>query len=146
MSVNTAILIGHLGKDPELRQTQSGTSVASVTLATSERYKDKSGNRQESTEWHNLVAWGKTGELLAKYCRKGSQVYVTGRITNRKYTDRSGQDKYISEIVVRDVQFLDSKGSNAPTERTAERTADVPAESFLDNPPSADGVGDDLPF
>jgi len=98
-SVNKAILIGNLGKDPELRYTPSGQAVASFPLATTERYKDKDGNWQERTDWHNIVVWGRQGETTKEYLSKGRSAYIEGRIQTRSYDDRDGNKKWITEIV-----------------------------------------------
>lgn len=115
--LNRVFLIGYLGADPELRYTASGQAVAEIRLATSESWKDKDGNKHEKAEWHRLVAWGKTGELCAKYLAKGRQAYFEGRIQTRSYDDKDGNKKYITEIVVNEVQFLgggrDSDGRGA---------------------------------
>ena len=101
MSVNKAILIGRLGKDPETRYMTNGEAVTNVSLATSENYKDKSGEKQERTEWHNLVFYRRLTEIAGEYLKKGALIYVEGRIQNRKYQDKEGKDRYISEIVVK---------------------------------------------
>jgi single-strand DNA-binding protein len=98
--INKAILVGNLGRDPELRYVASGNAVANFTLATSENYKDKSGNRQTRTVWHNIVMWGKIAEIANQYLKKGSQVYLEGRIDNRSYDDKDGNKRYVSEVVV----------------------------------------------
>jgi single-strand DNA-binding protein len=98
--INKAILVGNLGKDPELRYIPSGNSVTSFPLATSETFKDKSGNRQTRTTWHNVVIWGKLAEIANQYLKKGSQVYLEGRIDNRSYDDKEGNKRYISEVVI----------------------------------------------
>ena len=108
--VNKAILIGNLGRDPELRYTQSGQSVASFTLATSENWKNKQGEREESTEWHRIVAWGRTAELCAQYLSKGRTVYIEGRIQTREWEDKEGQKRKTTEIVANTVQFLGGRG------------------------------------
>jgi single-strand DNA-binding protein len=108
--INKVILIGNLGVDPELRFTQNGTPVASFRIATSERWKDKEGNQQEQTEWHNIVAWGRLGELCNEYLNKGSKVYVEGKLKTRKWQDQNGNDRYTTEIIARDVQFLTPRG------------------------------------
>lgn len=108
--INKVILIGNLGVDPELRFTQSGTPVASFRIATSERWKDKEGNQQEQTEWHNIVAWGRLGELCNEYLNKGSKVYIEGKLKTRKWQDQNGNDRYTTDIVARDVQFLTPRG------------------------------------
>jgi len=114
MSVNKVILVGNLGKDPDLRYTPSGTAVATFSLATTERYKDRDGNKQEKTEWHNIVAWRQLAEICGKYLHKGKQVYIEGKIQNRSYDDRDGNKRYISEVVVDQMQMLggrdDSQG------------------------------------
>ena len=104
--VNKAILIGNLGRDPELKYTQNGQAVANFTLATSENWTDKNGERVERTEWHRIVAWGKTGELCAQYLAKGRTVYIEGRIQTREWEDKEGQKRYTTEINANTVQFL----------------------------------------
>ncbi len=109
-SVNKAILIGNLGKDPELRYTPSGRAVASFSIATSEKWKGQDGENQEKTEWHNIVLWGRTAELAKEYLSKGSPVYIEGRIQTRSYEDKNGVKKYITEIVGQRMQFLGRRG------------------------------------
>jgi single-strand DNA-binding protein len=104
--VNKAILIGNLGRDPELRYTQNGQAVVNFTLATSENWTDKSGERMERTEWHRIVVWGKVGELCAQYLSKGRTVYVEGRIQTREWEDKDGNKRYTTEINAQTVQFL----------------------------------------
>lgn len=110
MSVNKVILVGNLGKDPELRYTPSGAAVATFSLATTERYKDRDGNRQEKTEWHNIVAWRQLAEICGKFLHKGKQVYIEGRIQTRSYDDRDGNKRYITEIVADQMQMLGRAG------------------------------------
>ena len=98
MSVNKVILLGNLGKDPDLRYTPSGKAVATFSLATSERWTSQDGQKQENTTWHNIVAWGKQAETMKEYLSKGRQVYIEGRIANRSYEDKEGNKKYISEV------------------------------------------------
>lgn len=112
MSVNKVILVGNLGKDPELRYTPSGAAVATFSLATSERYKDKSGQQQEKTEWHNIVMWRGLAEIAGKYLHKGKQVYIEGRIQTRSYDDRDGNKRYITEIVADQMQMLGGRGGD----------------------------------
>ncbi len=107
--MNKAILIGRLGKDPEARQTTSGKSVTSFPVATSERYTDRDGNKQEKTEWHNVVVWGKSAENCAKYLKKGSMCGVEGKITTSSWDDKDGNKKYKTEITAMNVEFLDSR-------------------------------------
>lgn len=109
MSVNKVILVGNLGKDPELRYTPSGTAVVTFSLATTERYKDRDGNRQEKTDWHNIVAWRQLAEICGKYLHKGKQVYIEGKIQTRSYDDRDGNKRYITEIVADQMQMLGSR-------------------------------------
>lgn len=142
MSVNKAILIGRLGKDPELRYTPSGKAVVSFPLATTDRWTDQNGERKESTTWHNIVAWGRQAELMNEYLRKGRQVYIEGRIDNRSYEDKDGNRRYISEVVVQNFQFLgarDDAGAPPPA-----ANAEAPAASGPETP--AESADDDLPF
>ena len=108
--VNKAILIGNLGKDPELTYTPSGVAVAKASLATTEKWTSRDGEKQESTEWHNLVFWRRSAEVANEYLRKGSRIYVEGRIRNRSYEDKDGNTRYISEIEVQNFQMLSSRG------------------------------------
>jgi single-strand DNA-binding protein len=113
-SVNKVILVGHLGKDPEVKFTPSGTPVAKFTLATNERYKDKDGNWQDRTEWHSLVAWQRTAEIIGEYCKKGSQVYIEGRLKTDSWDDKeTGQKKYRTDIVVNELVLLGGRGGGA---------------------------------
>ncbi len=143
MSVNKVILLGNLGKDPDLRYTPSGKAVATFSLATNERWTSQDGQKQENTTWHNIVAWGKQAETMKEYLAKGQQVYIEGRIANRSYEDKEGNKKYVSEVVVQQFSFIGSKGSsgNGGGETAA-------AESTAETAPDA-GSGqsdDDLPF
>lgn len=111
--VNKVILIGNLGRDPEVRSTPSGQPVASFTLATSRRWRDKSGQKQEQTEWHSIVVWGKQAEIAGQYLTKGKQVYIEGRLQTRSWDDRtSGEKKYKTEIVCDTFQMLGQKGGD----------------------------------
>jgi single-strand DNA-binding protein len=114
--VNKAILVGNLGRDPELRHTQNGQAVVNFTLATSETWTDKSGERVERTEWHRIVVWGKTGEMCAQYLSKGRTVYVEGRIQTREWEDKDGNKRYTTEINAQTVNFIGprSGGSGEP--------------------------------
>lgn len=111
--INKVILLGNVGQDPECRTTQSGQSVATIRLATSEKYKDKEGNMQERTEWHTVVAWGKTAEIVQKYAPKGKQLYIDGRLQTRKWQDKNGQDRYSTEIVADTIKLLGGNGGNS---------------------------------
>ena len=143
MSVNKVILLGNLGKDPDLRYTPSGKAVATFSLATSERWTSQDGQKQENTTWHNIVAWGKQAETMKEYLTKGRQVYIEGRIANRSYEDKEGNKKYISEVVVQSFSFVGNKGSSGngggqttPPEPTAETAPDAGSSE----------TDDDLPF
>lgn len=109
--VNKVILVGHLGADPDMRYTPSGHGVCELRVATSESWNDKNGQRQERTEWHRVVVWGKRAEVCSKYLAKGRQVYVEGRIQTRSYDDKDGNKRYITEVIAADVQFLGGGGS-----------------------------------
>ncbi len=112
-SVNKVIIVGNLGADPEVRTTQGGQSVASLSIATSESYQDRDGNRQERTEWHRVVLWGRLAELAQQYLSKGRKVYVEGRLQTRSWDDpQSGEKKYSTEVVARELVFLDSAGGS----------------------------------
>ena len=115
MSVNKVILVGNVGKNPETRAFQDGTGVTSFSLATSEKYKDKSGNLSEQTEWHNISCFGKLSEIANKYVTKGSQVYIEGKIKTNKYTDKAGVEKYAVNIVASSLQLLGSKEAKSPS-------------------------------
>jgi len=104
--INKVILVGNLGKDPEVRHLEGGTSVANFTLATNEYYKDKQGNRVERTEWHNIAAWRGLAEMAEKYLKKGQQVYVEGKIRTRQYQDKDNQTRYITEIIADEITML----------------------------------------
>ena len=110
-SVNTAMIIGRLGRTPELRYTQTGKPVCNFSVATDESYKGQDGNKVEKTQWHNIVVWGNQAEPCANYLDKGSLVYVEGGMETRKWQDKDGGDRYTTEIKARRVQFLDSKGT-----------------------------------
>ncbi len=115
--VNNAMLIGHLGADPELRATSTGQAVADLRMATSRKWKDREGILQQDTVWHRVVVWDKLATNCHRYLQKGSQVYVDGRINNRKWVDKEGHDRYTSEIIARNVIFLGSPTrSESPTE------------------------------
>lgn len=129
--LNKVLLIGHLGADPEVRYTQSGTAVANFSVATNEKWKDKNGEKQEHTEWHRVVVWDKLAENCAEYLHKGSKVHVEGKNQTRKWQDKDGTDRWSTEVVARSVIFLDSKGSGGGGGRPNE-------------PPPMDD--DDVPF
>ena len=142
MSVNMAILIGNLGKDPDVRFTPSGRAVANFPIATSEMWTGQDGNRQERTDWHNIVVWGKQAESCGQYLSKGRQVFVQGSIRTRSYEDKEGNKRYVTEIVAQRVQFLGG-GSGA-----GGRTAQQPEESGFGEPAGfqTPPIDDDIPF
>jgi single-strand DNA-binding protein len=153
--VNKAILIGNLGKDPVVRHTEAGVAVATFSIATSERYKDKDGNTQERTEWHNIVLWRGLAEVAQKFLKKGDRVYIEGRISNRKYQAQDGSDRYITEIVADQMQMMTPKGSGGgggyeapmPTEEPVRRGGGSTTQTEASEAPiSIMGEPDDLPF
>ena len=153
MSVNKVILVGRLGKDPETRYMTNGEAVTNVSLATSENYKDKSGEKQEKTEWHNLVFYRRLAEIAGEYLKKGSQVYVEGRIQTRKWQDKEGKDRYTTEIIVNEMKMLGSKtgggsfevmeNESAPAARSAPASKPTAAPAAKGN---FDNFDDDIPF
>lgn len=157
MSVNKVILVGNLGKDPELRYTASGTAVANFSLATTERFKDRDGNSQEKTEWHNIVAWRQLAEICGKYLTKGRQVYIEGKIQTRSYEDRDGNKRYITEIVADQMQMLGRAGDDNSggggggyqrreprQERSGGGSSNQPRQTEYEEPPF--NPDDDIPF
>jgi single-strand DNA-binding protein len=150
--VNKAILIGNLGRDPELRYTQSGQAVVNFSIATSENWTDKAGERQERTEWHRIVVWGKTGENCAQYLSKGRTVYVEGRIQTREWEDREGQKRTTTEINAQTVTFLGGGGGAGGGRADTGGGASEPSPSQGSEPsPSQGSEGgpppqDDVPF
>jgi len=144
--VNKVILIGNLGRDPELRYTQSGQAVANFTLATTETWNKKEGGREERTEWHRIVAWGRTAELCAQYLAKGRTVYVEGRLQTREWENREGQKQRTTEVVALTVQFLGGARGSGPGQAGAGATGGGPDAGGpvpdIDAPPP----GEDIPF
>ena len=156
-SVNKVILIGNLGKDPEVKYTPSGMAVANFTLATNERYKDKEGNWQDKTEWHNLVAFQRTAEIVGEYLKKGRSVYVEGKLQTRSWDDKeSGQKKYRTEILVNDVVLLGGReggegGGGGSYSRGAQKSSGFDQSGpDYDNAPAAphptEVTDEDIPF
>ncbi len=121
--VNKVILVGNLGKDPEVRHLESGNSVAHFTLATNEYYKDKQGNRVERTEWHNISAWRGLAELAEKYLKKGAQVYIEGKLRTRQYQDKDQQTRYITEIIADEISLLGGRPGGASNGSTGSSTS-----------------------
>ena len=152
-SVNKVILIGNLGKDPEVKYTPQGTPVAKVALATNERFKDKSGNWQDRTEWHNLVAFTRLAEIVRDYVKNGSKLYVEGKIQTRSWDDKeSGQKRYRTEIIVNDISLLSGRedgGSSSGYSRQPGSSSNVdqrPPAGQDDYSQAAEISDDDIPF
>jgi single-strand DNA-binding protein len=144
--VNKVILIGNLGADPETRYTQGGSAVSNFRLATSSSWRDRqSGEMQEQTEWHRIVCFGRTGEIAGEYLRKGSKVYVEGRIQTRKWQDQSGQERYTTEIVANELQMLDSRGGDSGYQPQGKPSDQQPFDSGP-NPAGDIDLDDDIPF
>ena len=149
--VNKVILIGNLGADPEVRYMPTGGGVANVTIATTEGWKDKqTGEQQEKTEWHRVVFFGRLGEIAGEYLKKGSKVYIEGRLQTRKWQDKSGVDRYTTEIVANDLQMLDSRGGSAEFGQAgnAGKSQAAAAQSAQSAPsaPVPEAFDDDIPF
>lgn len=146
--INKAIVIGHLGNDPEVKYTASGKAVATLSVATNENWTNKDGQKEERTEWHRVVVWGKQAENCGEYLKKGRQVYIEGRIQTRSWQDKDGNKKYTTEIVANNVQFLGERS-------TKTGTADVPEmpKTFNEETPQAETTNNnqidpdsDIPF
>jgi len=136
-SVNKAILLGNLGADPEVRYTPSGTAVANFNLATHEQWTNKDGGKEEKTEWHRIVAWARLGEICGEYLRKGSQIYIEGKLQTRAWEDRDGNKRYTTEIVAQTMQMLGSANKAGMAQSMEERH---PVEEPVSIPE------DDIPF
>jgi len=156
MSVNKVILVGRLGKDPETRYTSGGQAVCNFSMATDESFKDKSGERQKRTEWHRIVVWAKLAEIAQQYLKKGSQIYLEGRIQSREWTDKENQKRTSFEIIASDIKFLGSKSDSAGSGGSGYRStsasagssgfdsgASAPAEHDQSGPEVTD---EDIPF
>lgn len=148
--VNKVILIGNLGQDPDVKSTQGGQSVANLSIATSERRKDRDGNWTDHTEWHKVTAWGNTAENVGKFCKKGKQVYIEGRLQTRKWQDKEGKDRYTTEIVADVVRFLGGKegGGERETQHTrSQYDGDSRRPDNTDRRPNpSHGPDDEIPF
>lgn len=151
-SVNKVILIGNLGRDPEVRYTPENSAITNISIATTDTWKDKSGEKQERTEWHRVAFFGKLAEIAGEYLKKGSQVYVEGRLQTRKWQDKEGQDRYTTEIVADRMQMLGSRqgmggGDFAEgEERPARNSAPAKAQGGGKAPSKFDDLEDDIPF
>lgn len=154
-SVNKVILVGNVGQDPDIKYTTSGVPVAKVSLATNERYKDKGGEWQERTEWHNLIFWQRRAEIVGEYVRKGSKLYIEGRLQTSSWEDKqSGEKKYRTEIVVGDLVLLGANGNgngdhSRPAGNASVRQENAGARQELHHEPVEDEIGitdEDIPF
>jgi single-strand DNA-binding protein len=152
--INKAIIVGNLGRDPEVRYSANGNAIANITVATSDVWKDKNtGENQERTEWHRIVFFNRLAEIAGEYLKKGSQVYVEGRIQTRKWQDQSGQDRYTTEIVANELQMLGARGGQGGPDMQYEsasggrRASGGGSQGGQDNPaPQFDDFDDDIPF
>ena len=144
--INKVILVGNLGADPDTRYTASGAAVSNLSVATSRSWRDKQSNEmREETEWHRVVLFGRLGEIAAEYLRKGSKVYLEGRLQTRKWQDKQGQDRWTTEIIAEEMQMLDSRGGGsagfAPQQSRPAASNQAPAQA-----PADGGFEDDIPF
>ena len=143
--VNKVILVGNLGKDPEVRHLDNGRAVANFSIATSETYKNKQGERVTNTEWHNVVLWTPLAEIAERFLKKGNQVYIEGKLTTRSWDDQDGNKRYTTEVVGREMTLLGSpQGGGSNTGANAQNSASAPMESPVSSIPEDDS--DDLPF
>ncbi len=147
-SVNKVILVGNLGADPEMRYMPSGDPIANLRVATTDSYKDKtSGEKKETTEWHRVVMFNRLAEIAGQYLKKGSQVYLEGRLQTRKWTDKEGQERYSTEIVCNEMKMLGKReGMGAPSSGGGGEDDYAPAPRKDKPKPSFDDLGDDIPF
>ena len=148
--VNKVILVGNCGKDPETKYMPSGGAVTNISIATSESWKDKqSGETKERTEWHNIVFFNRLAEIVGEYVRKGSQIYVEGALRTRKWQDKSGQDRYTTEVVASEMQMLGSRQGGGDSYAPAQSSNQSNQQSQQQQPAAAvveDGFDDDIPF
>lgn len=155
MSVNKVILVGNVGKDPETRHLEGGNTVSKFSLATSEVYKNKEGEKITNTEWHNIVLWKGLAEIAEKYVKKGSQVYIEGRIRTRSYNDQDNKTRYVTEIIGDSMQLLGKRPDNTSPESSAKTATDAapsstahgnPPDNLEESLPKSQNDVDDLPF
>jgi single-strand DNA-binding protein len=154
--VNKVILVGNLGQDPESRTTPGGTTVTNIRIATTDSWTDKqSGEKKEQTEWHTVVMWNRLGEIAAEYLRKGSQVYIEGRLQTRKWQDKEGKDRYSTEVVASDMQMLGGRGGGGGAAQETRDSREGQSRGGGAAAPAAAGAGrggggadfdDDIPF
>lgn len=122
-NLNKVLLIGRISQNIEIRTTPQGKNVVNTSLATNEYYKDQSGQRQERTEYHKIVIWERNAEIISQYCRKGSQIYVEGSLQTRKWQDKNGNDRYVTEVIVRNLQLLDGKQNSGQSQPSQQQSA-----------------------
>ena len=151
MNLNKVMLIGRLGKDPEIRYTKSGTAVANFRMATTDNWKDQQGNRQERTEWHTIVAWGKLADFAQNYLKKGRLIYVEGRLQTRDWTDQQSVKHFSTEVVANTINFMEARpdGERAQQGGGGQRPQQQPAQDdYAGGPPPEDApyAEDDIPF
>jgi single-strand DNA-binding protein len=149
--INKVMLIGRLGKDPEARRTNSGSAVANFSVATSENWTDKNGQKQEKTEWHRVIVFGKLAEIVSQYVKKGSQIYVEGKLQTRSWQDKDNQTKYTTEIVAQSVQFLGGGTKGGASGGGSEEPSQDPSDQDeggggVHMSPDDDSSGGDAPF
>ncbi|MEK6731727.1 MAG: single-stranded DNA-binding protein [Pseudomonadota bacterium] len=145
--VNKVIIVGNLGADPEVRYMPSGGAVTNISVATSDGWKDKeSGEKKERTEWHRIVFFNRLAEIAGEYLKKGSKVFVEGALRTRKWQDKSGQDRYTTEIVGNEMQMLDSKGSSGQSFSPSETTTAAAPQTTAPAPAMSEEFDDDIPF
>jgi len=160
MSVNKVILVGRLGKDPEVRYTSGGQPVANFTMATDYSFKDRNGERQKRTEWHRIVAWRKLAEIVQQYLKKGSLIFIEGRIETREWQDKEGQKRYTTEIIANDMRMLGGRGdagsmaagagaaaaAGGPAARSEDHDQSAPEDSFAAGSSGPEISDEDIPF
>ena len=150
--VNKVIIVGNVGRDPEVRFTKAGTAVATFSVATSERFKDRDGQQQERTEWHRVVAWAQLADICGKYLRKGKQVYIEGRLQTRDWEDKDGHKRYTTEVIANQMQMLgrredgDSSGSSYGGDESYSRGSAGGGDPLAQAPASGGAGDDEIPF
>ena len=145
--INKVILVGNLGADPDTRYMPSGKAVTNIRIATSESWKDKqTGDQQERTEWHSIVMYDRLGEIAAEYLRKGSQVYIEGKLRTRKWQDKEGKDRYTTEVIANEMQMLGSRGGDRAGAEPRGEPRTAPTQERAAQPAAAGEFDDDIPF
>lgn len=146
-SVNKVILIGNLGRDPEIRYAASGSAICNITMATSRQWKDRNtGERQEETEWHRVVLYDRLAEIAGEYLKKGSSCYIEGRLRTRKWMDKDGMDRYTTEIIAESMKMLNGRNDQAAAPRSAHQPANRQSVSHQPAGNGPDDMDDDIPF